>query len=75
MHEEFVDFIKACRKRSGLSIAAYAKAAGVDRCTLNKIELGQRKMTIETLEKLLAVVGLRLAIAKKKEGDDGKIHR
>jgi transcriptional regulator with XRE-family HTH domain len=49
------------REEAGFTQVGLAKASGVDRATINKIEQGHRSPSIETLEKLAGALGKEIA--------------
>ncbi len=57
--------IKDARKRMGLTQAVLAKRSGISRVALNSIEKGTTNMSVETLVRLLDVLGLDLRIVQK----------
>ena len=52
--------LRRMRKEAGLTQVGLAKASGVDRATINKVEQGKRSPSIETLEKLARALGAEI---------------
>lgn len=59
------ELIREARERRGLSQRRLALRAGTDQAAISRIERGETSPTIETLERLLAAMGERLAIQPK----------
>ena len=59
-----------CRRRSTTSSAELAKLAGVSLKTMRDIEQGRSEGTIQTLNRILGVVGLRLGVVRADRSDD-----
>ncbi len=57
--------LKDARKRLGLTQAVLAKRSGISRTALNSIEKGTINMSVETLLRLLDVLGMDLRIVRK----------
>jgi transcriptional regulator with XRE-family HTH domain len=53
--------IKAARSQQGLSQSRLALRAGTDQAAISRIERGEIAPSVDTLERLLAALGLRLA--------------
>ncbi len=60
--------IKSNRLRQGLSQEQLARKAGVTQATVSKIESGERSGRRDTVQSILAVLGLRLGV----QIDDGR---
>lgn len=56
-----MDEVRRIRRERGMSQTALATASGVDRATLNQVELGRRSPTIATLERLAVALGVEVA--------------
>src|SRR5438874_6973965 len=54
--------LREARRRSGLSQRALALRAGSKQANISRIEAGAESITVERLERLLAVMGLRLTV-------------
>lgn len=54
--ERGLEELRRMREEAGLTQVGLAKASGVDRATINKVEQGKRSPSIETLEKLAAAM-------------------
>lgn len=54
----FGNKIKILRKKANLSQEKLALATNIDRTYISDIEKGERNVSIETIEKLAAVLGL-----------------
>jgi len=52
---------RAARERRGMTQAAVAELAGLERTYLTDLERGRRNPTITTLERLSRALGVRLA--------------
>ena len=52
--------LRRMREEAGFTQVGLAKASGVDRATINKIEQGHRSPTIETLEKLAGALAVEM---------------
>jgi transcriptional regulator with XRE-family HTH domain len=59
--ERGLEELRRMREEAGFTQVGLAKASGVDRATINKIEQGHRSPTIETLEKLAGALGNEMA--------------
>lgn len=53
--------VRQARRRHGLSQAALALRAGTDQAAVSRIERGEVSPSLETAERLLAAMGMRLA--------------
>lgn len=53
--------IRHYRKAQGLSLRKFAAMIGVDRTTLNDIELGTGNASLKTLAKIASGLGVKLA--------------
>ncbi len=56
------DLLRSARERHGLSQRRLALRAGTDQAAISRLERGETSPTIETLERLLAAMGERLAV-------------
>ncbi|MDX6699063.1 MAG: hypothetical protein QOE65_2460 [Solirubrobacteraceae bacterium] len=54
--------IREARARAGLSQEALAERAGTSQATVSAYENGRKRPSLETLERLLAAAGARLAV-------------
>ena len=61
------DTVRAMRKISGLTQAEFARHRGVSLPSLRQIERGTGNPTVETLNKLAAVYGLRVGLVPNSE--------
>jgi transcriptional regulator with XRE-family HTH domain len=69
------DFIRAARERAGITQAALAVRAGTSQATISRLECGQRSVGLETLQRLLLVMGERLELsATPLEGRFDPVH-
>jgi len=67
--------IKKARERHGLSQRTLALRAGTDQAAISRIERGEISPSLETVERLLAAVGERLALEPKPlERDYDPLH-
>ena len=66
LEQELGGIIKARRAVLNITQPHLAEMAGISLNTLYKIETGQANPTIETVEKLLEVLGLQITIQPKK---------
>lgn len=55
-------FIKERRKEFGITQHTLAELAGININTLTQIENGEGNPTVQTLEKVLEVIGMKLTI-------------
>lgn len=53
--------IREARQRQGMSLSALARAAGIGKATLSKLEAGERNPTVETLYALCGPLGVPLS--------------
>jgi len=53
--------LRKMREEAGVSQSELARQSGVDRATINRVEMGRRSPSIETLEKLAAAMGTEVA--------------
>jgi len=56
------DLVRSARERHGLSQRRLALRAGTDQAAISRLERGETSPTVETLERLLAAMGERLAV-------------
>ncbi len=61
-HRDLAEAIQRFREDAGVSRAALARAAGVDAAFLGRIERGDERPSLETYERLAAVLGVDLSI-------------
>lgn len=54
--------LRATRQRAGLTQAALARRAGTSQATVSAYERGSKQPSVETLARLLAAAGSRLAV-------------
>lgn len=54
------DAVRLARSQKGMTQEQLAKAVGVDRVTVARLESGATKATVETLSKLCGVLGLSM---------------
>jgi transcriptional regulator with XRE-family HTH domain len=54
--------LRAARHRAGLTQAALAQRAGTSQATISAYESGRKEPSVETLSRLLAAAGARLAV-------------
>ena len=64
------DAIRHLKKSMRLTSAELAKLAGVSLKTMRDIEQGRSEGTIQTLNRILGVVGLRLGVVRADRSDD-----
>jgi transcriptional regulator with XRE-family HTH domain len=57
--------LRAARRAAGLSQTALAARAGTSQATVSAYESGRKAPSVETLDRLLAATGRRLAIARR----------
>ena len=62
------DAIKRARLRAGLTQHALAARAGTSQATISAYESGRKQPSVETLDRLLAAAGARLAVVPGKRG-------
>lgn len=58
--------IRAARERSGVTQAELAIRAGVSQAAISRMETGQRAVSVETLERLLLVLGEQLELGVRR---------
>lgn len=58
--------IKHMRSALRLTSAEMARLAGISHRTLQDIELGRSQGTVQTLDAILAILGLRLGVVRKE---------
>jgi transcriptional regulator with XRE-family HTH domain len=61
--------LRAARERAGLSQAALAERSGTSQATISAYESGRKQPSIDTLSRLLAATGQRLAVEPGREVD------
>lgn len=54
--------IKEARQRRGLSLRDVERLSGIDNSNLSSMEKGQRNLSLDTLIKLTAALGLRIEL-------------
>ncbi len=62
--ESLADSLKAAVKATGKSVNSIAKQSGVPQAVLQRFVTGQRGMTLDTVERLCAYLGLELRSVK-----------
>jgi len=72
---EYEDMVKRAIRECGLSAYEVAKRTGVHKASLSRILSGQRRMTLETLDRLAAVIGVKVMRVKPKAGRKAKMQR
>ena len=66
MSELFTEQLRRAINESGMSRYALWKATGVAQSTLSKFMAGQRGLSLESIDKLVDVLGLTLTSQKKR---------
>lgn len=61
--------IKAAREEKGMSVYALAKKSGLSCTHCYAVEAGEKSPSLETLSRILTVLGLTLSIRKKVRSD------
>lgn len=71
-HREWTlrDSVSHLKKTLRLTTADLAKLAGVSYRTVQDIELGRSPGTVQTMNRILGVLGLRLGVVGEKAGED-----
>ena len=59
---DIAEILREARERAGLSQAALAIRAGTKQSTISRLEAGLEAPTIERVERILLVMGLRLVL-------------
>ena len=59
------DAIRRARLRAGLTQHALAARAGTSQATISAYESGRKRPSVETLDRLLAATGARLAVVPR----------
>jgi uncharacterized protein len=62
------DAIRRARLRAGLTQHALAARAGTSQATISAYESGRKRPSVETLDRVLAATGSRLAVVSGKRG-------
>jgi transcriptional regulator with XRE-family HTH domain len=62
------DAIKRARLRAGLTQHALAARAGTSQATISAYESGRKQPSLETLDRVLAATGARLAVVSRRRG-------
>jgi transcriptional regulator with XRE-family HTH domain len=65
MAELFSDQLRQAIERSGLSRYAIGKATGIDKGTMSRFMAGHVGLSLESIEKIVDVLDLRLEARKK----------
>lgn len=60
MKQDIAAIVRACMERREVSQVELAERAGVDRARLNRWINGRGTVTVESLERVLVVLGLRV---------------
>jgi len=68
---EVATAIREARERAGLTQAELAARAGTSQATLSAYEHGRKRPSLDTLERLLAATGARLAIEQSAHAAAG----
>jgi transcriptional regulator with XRE-family HTH domain len=66
MSEPFTGQLRRAIRESELSRYALSRATGVDQGTLSKFMSGQRGLSLDSVDKLVEVLGLTLTAQKKR---------
>jgi hypothetical protein len=66
MSELFTEQLRRAIRESGMSRYAIWKGSGVDQATLSKFMSGRHGLSLESVEKLVEVLGLTLTTQKKR---------
>jgi transcriptional regulator with XRE-family HTH domain len=61
------DALRRARTRAGLTQYALARRAGTSQATISAYESGRKQPSVETLDRLLAATGARLAVVPEGE--------
>lgn len=71
-HQEWTlrDSVSHLKKTLRLTTADLAKLAGVSYRTVQDIELGRSPGTVQTMNRILGVLGLRLGVVAEKAGEE-----
>ncbi|WP_208008589.1 helix-turn-helix domain-containing protein [Agromyces protaetiae] len=59
--------LRSVRRRADLSQRELAARLGLDRSQVARVEAGRRRLTIEELERVLAIAGMRLAVVDSED--------
>ena len=65
---DLAEAVKRMRKISGLTQAEFARHRGVSLLTLKRIESGKSNPTVETLERIGRIFGLRVGFVRASRG-------
>lgn len=57
--------LRSARRQAGLTQAELARRAGTSQATVSAYESGRKRPVVETFSRLLAVMGLQLAVEPK----------
>lgn len=69
------ELIRTARRRHGLSQAQLATRAGTTQTAISRLERGQRSPTVQTLRRLLVVMGEDLTLTSRPlEGTHDRAH-
>jgi transcriptional regulator with XRE-family HTH domain len=64
--------LREARERAGLSQAALAELTGTSQATISAYETGRKRPSIDTLSRLLAATGQRLAVAPGQSAEPSR---
>ncbi|WP_310460506.1 helix-turn-helix domain-containing protein [Sphaerotilus sp.] len=65
------DAIRHLKTTMRLTSAELARLAGVSHRTVQDIEQGRSEGTVQTMNRLLGIVGLKLGVVRRVSGDQG----
>ena len=68
-HEQIFAYINTKREEQGISKKEFAKMIGCTQRAFRYWELGERKISIDTADKALKVLGISAVIGEEKGGD------
>lgn len=66
MKQDIAAIVRACMERREVSQVELAERAGVDRARLNRWLNGRGTVTVESLERVLGVLGLAVVDAERR---------
>ena len=69
-HEQIIAYINAKREEQGISKKEFAKMIGCTQRAFRYWELGERKISIDTADKALKVLGISAVIGEEKNYDE-----
>ena len=73
--KSFSDQIRAAIRQSGLSQYAIWTACGIDKASMSRFMTGKGGLTLELLDRIADLIGMKVTLDPKQEVEHGKRRR